>query len=243
MSPAETRKTREVPVSGDPLTAGLDGQGRQVSVGDDIPLRPGLPAQLLEDVPMASPWGDDHRVRSGTQRVGEREHPVDGRWWREHSRMRGDPHEAAQDDLRETERLGRCDGRLQPAAVAVMVGGACMEGIDQDIDVRQDQRSVPSMRSSNAAESSRSTPGRSLLPAKTGSLAARCRGRRSRLASDSRTASSMTEFSVLPERAASTFSRASSSSSSRMVVLMHRSMRTAHQSVKSRAPGSTASVL
>ncbi len=122
--------------------------------------------------------------------------------------------------ISETERLGRCDGRLQPAAVAVMVGGACMEGIDQDIDVRQDQRSVPSMRSSNAAESSRSTPGRSLLPAKTGCLTARCRGRRSRLASDSRTASSMTEFSVLPERAASTFSRASSSSSSRMVVLM-----------------------
>jgi hypothetical protein len=66
----------------------------------------------------------------------------------------------SRDEFRQPKRLLRGDRGLQPGAIALVVRGTVVERIDQDIDVRQDQDAVPSIRSSRAALSSRSIPGR-----------------------------------------------------------------------------------
>jgi len=72
--------------------------------------------------------------------------------------MRNDAKEAAQDEFGEGVRLLGSDDSLEPAAVLDMSVCVLPVSVDQDVDVREDQSS-PSIRSSRAALSSRSTPG------------------------------------------------------------------------------------
>ncbi len=93
---------------------------------------------------------------------------------------------------------------LEPRAVAVVVDAVVAEGVEQDVDVRQDQRRR-SMTSRRAALSSRSIPCRVPLPhvrrgSRRGTLGAASRGWRAR---DAARARSRTSGSVLgdPPRA------------------------------------------
>ncbi len=98
-----------------------------------------------------------------------------------------------------------------------------------------DQCPSSSMRSSNSALLSRFTPGLTPpLDFETGSGVLGCSLTLRRRASDSRSASSTTAFSVRPERAATAFTSASNSSSIVTVVLMHQSACDAHQDVNAR---------
>ena len=85
------------------------------------------------------------------------------------------------------------------------------------------------MYSRSALESSRSTPGRSPLPATVGSRTGSCEPAACRRARRSRRASSMTAVSVLPDRCASSFASASTSSSRLMVVRTHQIIQACHQ--------------
>ena len=85
------------------------------------------------------------------------------------------------------------------------------------------------MYSRSALESSRSTPGRSPLPATVGSRTGSREPAACRRARRSRRASSMTAVSVLPDRCASSFASASTSSSRLMVVRMHQIIQACHQ--------------
>ena len=85
------------------------------------------------------------------------------------------------------------------------------------------------MYARSALESSRSTPGRSPLPATVGSCTGSCKPAACRRARRSRRASSMTAVSVVPDRWASSFASASTSSSRLMVVRMHQIIRACHQ--------------
>jgi len=114
--------------------------------------------------------------------------------------------------------------RLQPIPVSLMVFRIGPKGVDQDIDVREDQ-SRPSMRSRREALSSRSTPGKVPPPARhsgraTGGCSARFIGRRSTSSSPC----SMREVRVVLRLTASARARSSSASSKRTVVLMRQSI-------------------
>jgi hypothetical protein len=59
--------------------------------------------------------------------------------------VRGHPHEPAQDELGEAERLVGGDRRLEPGAEASVIRRSFVEGVDEDVDVEEDQRSALSI--------------------------------------------------------------------------------------------------
>jgi len=75
----------------------------------------------------------------------------------EDPRMSDDPEEAAQDDVCDAVGLVSEDDALEPGAVIGVTVDVLAMGVDEDVDVREDQSW--SIRSSSAALSSRSTPG------------------------------------------------------------------------------------
>src|SRR5262245_58188735 len=74
-------------------------------------------------------------------------------------RMRADPDHAGQHLRRHAVRVRTIHDRLQPRPVLRMPGRVAPEGIDEDVDVRQNYR-MSSRRSSTVLVSSRSMPGR-----------------------------------------------------------------------------------
>ena len=102
-------------------------------------------------------------------------------------------------------------------------------GMDQNIDVDQDQSECP-MRSIRFAESLMSTPGSGPRPLKVGSEPA---GARFFCSADScaRSDSSINSFKVRRVFAACALARASKFSSSRTVVLTPQSVQIEHQNV------------
>ena len=222
MPPAKPGEAGEVTVGSDKLAARLDRESGCESVGRKVALRTGFHAQPFVDRPMAGTGGHQNCARLGEKGIRKLEGALDGRRGREDSRMCRHPDESTQDDLSKPKRFvgRRCDS--EPVTVARVIRRTFVKG--EDVDVGEDQASVPSIRSIKAALSSRSTPGRS-LPLEVGSAIPCSRTERSRRLSDSRRASSTTSFRVLPDRTASTLASARSRSSSLIVVLMHQSIR------------------
>ncbi len=161
MAPTQTLEPGEVAVCGDPLATGFDGEGRQVGVGDEVSPGAGIKAQPFEEAPVPRSGVDHEGVWRSPKGVDERQRDRHGTGDFEDSRMGHDTDEPAQDDRREAEWFVRPDGGGEPVAISLVVRRVRPRGVDEDIDVDEDQRSVPSMTSSNAAMSSSSTPGRS----------------------------------------------------------------------------------
>ena len=97
---------------------------------------------------------------------------------------------------------------------------------------------MPSILSSRAALSSRSTPGKTPPRPQVGRRNFRRRRDGCRRASDSRSESSITAVNVVPRSAARFLASRRSWSSSRIVVLMHQSISARHQYVKDAGSGS-----
>src|ERR1035437_8567623 len=82
---------------------------------------------------------------------------------REYSRMGHDAQETAQHMVADGVGLAALDGLLQPLLVTSVIHRVFAMGVDEDIYVRQNHAPC-SFRVSNAAELSKSTPGRSPCP-------------------------------------------------------------------------------
>ena len=63
MAPAQPGEPAEIPIGGDPLASGLDGERGQVRVGYEVPLRAGGQAEPLEDFPVTGAGRDNHGIR------------------------------------------------------------------------------------------------------------------------------------------------------------------------------------
>src|ERR1017187_6987878 len=77
-APVETFEPRIVPVSRDPLAAGLNGDGGVPGVLNQIAGGLRFTAQPLEQWPVTCPWRDDRHVRLRQQHVTKREYLVCG---------------------------------------------------------------------------------------------------------------------------------------------------------------------
>lgn len=124
--------------------------------------------------------------------------------------------------------------RLSPAMFDTASGGANRRDRRRPARSHQLEPSCSPMLASKAAESSRSTPGRTPVPWKTGSsIRGRCVW--SWRASASRRASCTISFIERPRSAASRLTVACRSSSNSIVVRMHRSVAAMHINVKCRS--------
>ena len=108
---------------------------------------------------MALPGGNYDGVWLREQGVCKLKSSLERSGRREDAAVSGDTHEAAHDDFGQAERLIRRCRRRQPVAVALVIGRRFAKRIDEDVDVQEDQASAPSIKSTNADVSSRSTPG------------------------------------------------------------------------------------
>ena len=234
MPPTQPRETAEVSVRRDPLATRFDRQRSKVRIRDEVASCASIAAEAIEDLPVTFTRHHDHGVRLGPQRCDERERINNGCRRRKDPRVRCDAHEPTEHEFGETKRLVGDHSCFEPLSISLVIRRAFMEGIDEHIDVKEDQAWASSMRSSRPAPSSRSTPGRSWLPANVGSFNFGLERSRRWRASDARRASSTTELSVLPERAAISFASARSWSSMVMVVRMHQSVLRSHQDVNLR---------
>ena len=176
MPPAESGEAAEVPIRRDQQAPNFDGECCQVRIRNHVAPHARFQAEPLEDLPMPVGRRNGDGERLIPYGIGEFERALHGVWWIEHARMRHDAHEAAEDELRDSNRFIPGEGALQPVAVATVIGRRLAKGIYEDVDVRNYQLTFPSMRSRRATPSSRSTPGRSRPPRETGSSGALRRG-------------------------------------------------------------------
>lgn len=152
----------------------------------------------------------------------------------EDPRIGHEPDETAQGQLGYADRIAGRQRSLEPIAIAEVVRGAIVKCVDDHVDVEQDQADVPSISSSRAALSSRSTPGCSPPPdrvAKGGGTEAAAAVRR---ATNVRIASSITSVMVRPDVAAMVLTSIRSRSSMLTVVRTHQSITVHHHDVKQR---------
>ena len=106
---------------------------------------------------------DADSVGTLPQPLGGSDRLLDRRGDAEYSGMRSDPHESREDQIGHAEsRLAR-QRVFKPRSIAAMVWRVLAVRVNEHVDVGEDQRGF-SVRSQSAAESSRSTPGRSPLP-------------------------------------------------------------------------------
>jgi len=166
---------------------------------------------------VAISWHDEYAVRLVPDHRGERQRFSERTGISKYLRMSHDPQKTAQDKFRHAIGSVTIEQLPQPMRTyAVLIRIAAVR-MDENVDVREDQRD-DSMRSSNAAESLRSTPGCTPRPPTVGSFT----GRRfpdaltgPRLC---RRASSTTAVKVRPVSAARRLAAAMSWSSRRIVV-------------------------
>jgi hypothetical protein len=71
MTPAQTLEAGKIAVSGDPLAAGLDGEGSKMGIRGQWAAGPALATQARKDSPMADTRTYDDAVRSVEQYCSE----------------------------------------------------------------------------------------------------------------------------------------------------------------------------
>src|SRR5688572_15006776 len=108
---------------------------------------------------MTVPRLNQRRVRRLEERVTEGQGLGEGGSLTEDLGVRADPDDAGQDLRRYAVGVGTINHGLQPRSIFRMPGRVPPEGIDEDVDVRQDHR-MSSRRSSTSPVSSRLMPGR-----------------------------------------------------------------------------------
>ena len=173
----------------------------------------------FEDRPVPLARHDQTRTRLVRNDFAERKRFFERARMLENARMGADPN-----DRREHLRRNSIGRRAaydfsEPGPIGFVLIGIRSKGVNQDVDVRKDQ-ARPSIRSSSAALSPRSTPGSVPPVARETGNTTRARGglfpagrRRTE-----RRPSSINAVSVTPRRDASRRARSSKSSSRRTVV-------------------------
>src|SRR5688500_16421773 len=107
---------------------------------------------------MTVPGLNQRRVRRLEERVTEGQGLGEGGSLTEDPGVRADPDDAGQHLRRDAVGVRTIDHRLQPRTIFRMTGRVPPEGIDEDVDVRQDHR-MPPRRSSTSPVSSGWVPG------------------------------------------------------------------------------------
>ena len=92
---------------------------------------------------MPGPGHDRQAVRIPSVRLGEAESRFERRGVAEDPRMRDDSNEAREHDVRGGVRFDAADQLFQPGAIATMVLRVRAEGVDENVDVSETNRSPP----------------------------------------------------------------------------------------------------
>lgn len=220
-TPLQPREAGEIAIGGDPFASGFDRERSQPGVLHQVAGGCCAGAKSLEDAPMAFP-GDNHRsVRLLQQYFAEREDLRRRTRLREDLWMRRDANYRGEYLRGNTIGLGRIDGFLKPVAVVIVLRRVAAKRIHEHVDIRQDQPR-PSIRSSKAAESFKSTPGSVPPPClHTGKTTRRCSLTFAGLAISRRKPCSIRAVNVTPRLAASRLARSNRASESRIVVRIY----------------------
>src|SRR5687767_14755694 len=99
MAGTEPLETAVVAVRGDPFASGLDREGGEIRVGNEIAAGAGLRAEVGEDRPVARARCEDGSVRLGAKHLAEVERLRERCRPREHLRVRDDSYETAEHEL------------------------------------------------------------------------------------------------------------------------------------------------
>ena len=132
---------------------------RDESISRQIALCASNDAQVSVDLPMSLPWRDQYRSGFRQESTREFEGSLDGSRWVEYSGVGGHPNEAAEHNLGQPKRLVRRRRGCEPVPIPPVIGRPFVERVHQNVDVGENQLSVPSINSTRAELSSRSTPG------------------------------------------------------------------------------------
>jgi len=219
-TPLQARKASVVSIRRNPFAAGLNREGRVPSILNQISGCPGIGTKLSKQRPVAIAWHDDRRIWLSKKHAAVFQQFVDITGLRKNPRMTADPYDGGQDLRGYSVGSGTIDDLLKPPPVVAVILGVGTEGVDQNVDVSEDQPML-SIRSRSAAESLRSTPGITPPRARlTGSFtrASESTGLGRRIAS--LRPCSISAVSVVPRRSASRFACSKSPSSRRTVVLI-----------------------
>ena len=219
MTPAQLRKSTVVSIRSDPFRTRFNSKSGQVGVRNKISPGPSFTAKLQEQSPVAPAraYNDTGRRIVKTRHKSHR--CFQGRRRVKYRRMGEKAEAATENQLADTEWFRPANCLLQPVPVLRMSGRLFAVGIYENIDIGQDQ-SVPSIRSSNSAELSRSTPGRS-SPLNVVTLKGSSATASSPLFKSALRASEITSFSVFPLSIAAFLASVRRSSSSLIVVRIH----------------------
>ncbi len=167
IDPRQAGEPGEVAIGRHEVTSRFESNRREVGVGYQVSGSPSLEAQFGEDVPMPRTWPHHDGLRHRAKRIDELERIDERRRRLEHTAVSDDTEEAAENDGSQAEGGGTRYGVLDGCSARLMVFGVFAVGVDEDIDVEQLHcREV--MTSRRAALLSRSTPGSTPSPLKTG---------------------------------------------------------------------------
>jgi hypothetical protein len=137
--PPQPRKPRIVAIRSNPLAAPLDSKRRKPSVSDARAARVGVKAEPLKDLPMPFAGLNNLAVRLAEKIVAEAERLLDGARLPKDAPIGCDPYDGAQRRRRDAEAGIACDQSLKPRTAHGMLGHIPTEGVNEDVDVRQDQ--------------------------------------------------------------------------------------------------------
>lgn len=217
-APGQFREPREIAVGGNPFAAGFDRQRGEPCILYQITGRGGSAAKRFKNAPMAFTWDNSSRVGLFEQCPAKRKSMGGQARTREYFWMRRHANDRGQHLRGNAVGWFSVNYTVQPVPIAFMLGRVTAKCVHKYVNIGQDQvRS--SIRSSKAAESSRSTPGMVPPPRLQTGRDTRWRSTAfAGLAISRRSPCSISAVNVRPRFAASRLARSRRPSESRTVV-------------------------
>ena len=139
VAPTQAWIATEIPIRREEFVARLDRQRGKIGVGHMIAASRGLPAELYENIPMIGSWDDGHTMRRRPDLLNEIKGRLQGNGRIKNGRVRRHAEKPAQHNVRHGIRLIASQDFSKPRLVLLVTGSPFPEGIDQDINVREDQ--------------------------------------------------------------------------------------------------------
>jgi hypothetical protein len=119
MTPTQSLEPSEIAVRSDQFTAMVDGQRRQISIGDQRPLD--RAAQLHKDIPVSATWYDEGGSWPFDQPAAKYQGCSHRRRQPKDLGICNDSQEAGEHDLRDRERFRRLDQSFEPSPVSIVL--------------------------------------------------------------------------------------------------------------------------
>jgi hypothetical protein len=166
MSPAEALVSAKTTVRCDPIAACFDGQRGVIRVRDVVAARIIRHAQRSEQFPVALTWSHQDATRLLSNRIDKLDGTAQRRRLFEHARMRHNSEKPAQHKVGNTKRIRIGEDGLQPGMIPIVIGDVLTMRIDQHVHIEKNHSSIVAR---SAAESFKSTPGRTPPRPKVGS--------------------------------------------------------------------------